>query len=180
MTKFTFIYGGARSGKSGYAVKLARRLSKRTAFFATCTLNDSEMKRRISLHKKSRPKDWKVVEEGIDLRGALLKSKDKYDVIIIDCLGLFISNLMEANLKDAAITKEIKAFISTILKVKAHVFIVSNDVGSGIIPINTLARRFRDLLGFANQKMASKADNVICVQVGIPVILKGGVDEIIK
>lgn len=180
MTRFTFIYGGARSGKSGYAVKLARKLSKKTAFFATCTFTDAEMKRRITLHKKSRPKAWKIVEEGIDLKGALLKNKGKYEVIIIDCLGLFISNLMGANLKDAAIIKEIKAFIKTISTVKAHVFIVSNDVGSGIIPSNALARRFRDLLGFANQKMAKKADNVISMQVGIPIILKGGADELIK
>ena len=87
---------------------------------------------------------------------------------------------MQKGLTEAAINKEIKTLTDTILKVKANIIVVSNDVGSGIIPDNKLAREFRDLLGFANQQMAKKADNVIFMQVGIPNILKGGKDGFIK
>ncbi|MCK5580141.1 MAG: bifunctional adenosylcobinamide kinase/adenosylcobinamide-phosphate guanylyltransferase [Candidatus Omnitrophica bacterium] len=180
MNNFTFIFGGARSGKSSHAVKMAKALKKKTAFIATCTFKDGEMKRRIGLHKKSRPQSWKIIEEGVDLKRELLKLESKYKVILIDCLGLFVSNLMEKNLTEPAINKEIKALTDTILKVKANIIVVSNDVGSGIIPDNKLARTFRDLLGFANQQMAKKADNVIFMQVGIPNILKGGKDGFIK
>jgi len=174
MKRFIFILGGARSGKSSYAVELAASSWKKIAFIATCSPLDGEMKKRISLHKKSRPRNWKLVEEGIKIDSALLKLGNKYEAALIDCMGLFVSNLMTEGLKDNEIEKRIKSFVRAILKVKLNVIVVSNEVGYGIVPDNALARRFRDLLGTANQMMAKKADEVIFMQAGIPVKIKGG------
>jgi adenosylcobinamide kinase/adenosylcobinamide-phosphate guanylyltransferase len=173
MKKSIFILGGARSGKSSYAVDLAKKSRKRTAFIATCTSFDSEMKKRIKAHKKSRPRQWKVIEEGKHIDSVLIKLGNKYEVILIDCLGLWISNLLAEKLADKQIEKEIAKLIKSISKRKDVTILVSNEVGAGIVPDNPLARRFRDLLGLANQMMAREADKVIFMQSGIPMIIKG-------
>lgn len=180
MDNFTFIFGGVRSGKSGMAVNLAKSLNKKTALIATAAFTDEEMEKRIALHKRSRPESWKVIEEGTDLKQAILELQSTCEVILIDCLGIYVSNLMEKNLGEDLINKEINTLIDEILKTKAHVIVVSNDVGSGIVPDNKLARDFRDFLGLTNQRMAQKADKVIFMQVGIPVVLKGGANGVIK
>ena len=180
MRKFIFILGGARSGKSRYATKLAKDLSRKVAYIATCTNPDGEMKKRIKLHRDSRPRHWKVVEEGKDINSVLGKLKNKYKVVIIDCLGLLVSNLLAQGPKDNKILKSLKALAQCISKSKAVIIVVSNEVGSGIVPDNLLARRFRDLLGLANQMMAKGADEVIFMQSGIPLEIKGGQDAKIK
>ena len=174
MKKFVFILGGARSGKSSYAVELARKFKKKVVFIATATSHDREMKERIKLHKVSRPKQWKLIEESKDVSSILSKLNGKYGVALIDCLGLLISNLLESKLEDKEIERIIKKLINAILKVKLTTILVSNEVGSGIVPANPLARRFQDILGLSNQMMAKKADEVIFMQSGIQVILKGG------
>lgn len=171
---FILILGGSRSGKSRYAVELAKDLSRRVAFIATATFPDDEMKKRIKMHKSLRPRHWKVVEEGKDASAILPKLKGKYEVVLIDCLGLLVSNLLTNNLDAKKIEAKIKKLINTILKVKLTTIVVSNEVGSGIVPDNPLARRFRDLLGSANQMIAKKADKVILMQSGIPIIIKRG------
>ncbi len=183
MKQFILILGGARSGKSSHAVQLAKEFSaeggpasggkKPVAFIATAASLDREMKKRIKLHKASRPRTWKLVEEGRDVGLALSKLPDKYKVVLIDCLGLLVSNLLMSNLKDGQIEKKIKNLIEVILKANCVVILVSNEVGAGIVPENALARRFRDLLGLANQMLAKKADQVILMQAGIPVNIKG-------
>lgn len=174
MKKLILVLGGARSGKSSYAVELAKKLSKRVAFIATATLFDEEMKKRIKLHKASRPRQWKVIEGGKNISSILTKLKNNYEAVIIDCMGLLISNLLADNLKDREIEKEIKTIIDTIQKSKRTSILVSNEVGSGIVPDNPLARRFRDLLGLVNQRAAKEADEVIFMQSGIPIVIKGG------
>lgn len=174
MGKIIFILGGVRSGKSSYAIELAKNLKDKTAFIATCVLPDSEMRKRIKVHKKSRPRHWKVVEEGRDIGSCLANLKNEYETILVDCLGLWISNLLAENLTDKKIEREIKNFAKFISRLKANIILVSNEVGSGIVPDNLLARRFRDLLGLANQIMAKKADEVIFMQAGIPLIIKKG------
>ncbi len=174
MKKFVFILGGARSGKSSYAVKRAKKLKKKVVFIATATSPDREMKEKIKLHKAARPRQWKLIEEGKDVSSILSKLNGKYEVVLIDCLGLLISNLLESNLKDREIERRIKKLINTIVRISLTTILVSNEVGSGIVPANPLARRFRDILGLANQTMARKADEVIFMQSGIPVTLKGG------
>ena len=177
MTKFIFILGGARSGKSHYAIKLAKGLSRKVAYIATCTHLDKEMKERIKLHKNSRPRHWKVVEEGKEISSTLNKLKNRYDIVIIDCLGLFVSNLLSENLKDSQILIVLRNLAQCISKSEDLTILVSNEVGSGIVPENPLARRFRDLLGLANQTMAKNADEVIFMQSGIPIMIKGGRED---
>jgi adenosylcobinamide kinase/adenosylcobinamide-phosphate guanylyltransferase len=173
MKKFIFILGGARSGKSRYAVELAKKLTKKVVFIATASPLDREMKKRIELHKISRPRHWRLLEEDKDVSSILSKLKGKYEVVLIDCLGLLISNLLASNFEDKEIERRMKKLINTILKINLTTILVSNEVGSGIVPGNLLARRFRDLLGLSNQMIAKKADEVIFMQSGIPIIIKG-------
>lgn len=174
MKGLILILGGARSGKSSYAVKLAKKFSKHVAFIATATSLDEEMKKRIKMHKSLRPRQWKVIEEGKDISSVLAKLEGKYEVVLMDCLGLLVSNLLADNLEDKEVVARIKKLVSTILKVKFATIVVSNEVGSGIVPANPLARRFRDLTGLANQMIAKKANQVILMQSGIPITIKGG------
>ncbi len=174
MGKVIFILGGARSGKSKYAVGLAKKVAKNVAFIATCICPDDEMKERIKLHQTLRPRHWKLIEEGRNISSVLVNLKNKYEMVLIDCLGLWISNLLVDNLDDRKIEVKIKKLINTILKVNLTTIVVSNEVGSGIVPDNLLARRFRDLVGSVNQMIAEKADKVILMQSGIPIVIKGG------
>lgn len=180
MKKFIFILGGARSGKSTYAVNLAKSYGKRIVFIATCIPGDSEMKQRIKLHKKSRPATWRVIEEPINIDSTLAKVKARCDAILIDCLGLFISNLMAAETNDRTIQRKVWRMIKEIKKRSTDVIVVSNEVGMGIVPDNPTARRFRDLLGRANQVFAQNADTVIMMHAGIPTIIKGEKDAAVK
>jgi adenosylcobinamide kinase/adenosylcobinamide-phosphate guanylyltransferase len=172
MNKITFIFGGARSGKSRYALEMAKRCGKKTVFIATATALDKEMKERIRLHKISRPKNWSLIEEPINLRGAFTRGKRAYDIALIDCVGFWISNLLMTGAKDGEIEKMIKELIADILKAEIDIIIVSNAVGEGIVPADSISRRFRDLVGLANQMIAAKADEVIMMQAGIPVRIR--------
>ena len=172
MSDFIFVLGGARSGKSAYALNLAKERSRKVLYIATAEAKDSEMKRRISKHRASRPKYWKTIEEPLDLISALKKQKHKYEVIIIDCLTLYLSNLMHQGLKPGAIIKIIKDAAGYIKAMKESVIVISNEVGLGIVPENKLAREFRDTSGLANQAMTKAADEVVFIQAGIPIRLK--------
>lgn len=174
MKKFILILGGTRSGKSRYAVELAKKLNRKVAFIATAISSDEEMKKRIKLHKISRPQHWKLIEEGRNISSILSKLKSKYEVALIDCLGLLISNLLMENLKDKEIERRIKKLINAISKTNLTIILISNEVGMGIVPDNPLARRFRDLVGLANQMIAKNADEVIFMQAGIPLRIRGG------
>ncbi len=171
--KFIFILGGVRSGKSHYAVKTAIKTSKRVAFIATCTSPDAEMKERIKQHRASRPSHWKNFEAGKDIKFIFANLEEGYEVIIIDCLGIWVSNLLMEGLKDRQIHKIIKELTQVISRSGFTTILVSNEVGCGIVPDNSLARRFRDIAGFANQMMAAAADEVFLMSAGIPVKIKG-------
>jgi len=172
MNKLILIIGGARSGKSTYAVKLAKSF-KRVAFIATCASPDKEMRIRIKAHRHSRPKNWQLYEEGISLDALIKRIGSKYDAILVDCLGLWASNLLSVNMPDRIIKAAVSKIAASAYRVKAVTIIVSNEVGQGIVPDNPLARRFRDLLGRANQVLASRADKVVSIHAGIPVTIKG-------
>lgn len=172
MSDFIFVLGGARSGKSAYALNLAKERSRKVLYIATAEADDSEMESRISKHKASRPRYWKTIEEPLDLIGALRKQKHKYEVIIIDCLTLYLSNLMHKGLSQGAIIKRIKAVARHLKEMKETVIVISNEVGLGIVPENKLAREFRDIAGLVNQSMAKAADEVVFIQAGIPLKLK--------
>jgi len=172
MAKITFILGGARSGKSSYALKLAGEYGGKVAFVATCQPLDSEMKKRIGRHKESRPGHWQTFEEPKDAASLLKKIGAKFDTIIIDCLTLMICNLMMEKRKEDAIEKKFKDMLNVLDIIKAQVIIVSNEVGLGIVPGNKLGRGFRDIAGRINQIMAAKADNVFFLISGIPLKIK--------
>ena len=136
------ILGGAKSGKSSYAVSLARGY-KKVAFIATCTPNDAEMAERIRRHKASRPRHWRVFEEEINIASTLRKAKNGYDIIIIDCLALWISNMLSIGAKDKDVYNKVSTLAKTLKGRGGTVAIVSNEVGDGIVPANPLARRTR-------------------------------------
>lgn len=175
MGKSIFITGATRSGKSQLAVDLARAASKsnkEVAFVATCVPEDDEMRRRIRAHKKGRPSSWQTIEVKDDVVKGIKRMKGKIKVIIIDCLTLFISNLLMKGFVEAEIRKRIFDTVKFIQKAPYTIIIVSNEVGSGIVPGNKLAREFRDLVGIANQIVAKRSDEAYFVVAGMPVRIK--------
>ncbi|TRZ50113.1 bifunctional adenosylcobinamide kinase/adenosylcobinamide-phosphate guanylyltransferase [bacterium] len=168
MCKITFILGGARSGKSRFAVSLAKKKAGKVAFIATCKPLDSEMKRRVALHKKLRPLHWKTFEETNDIPRLLRKIGSKFEIIIIDCLTLLASNFMLQGLKEEAIKNRMNKMLSALTTIKAKSIVVSNEVGSGIVPGNKLSRDFRDIAGRINQMIAEESNEVFFLVSGIP------------
>lgn len=172
MGRLTFITGGARSGKSSFALELAKKNAARVAFVATCQPLDLEMRKRIRLHKASRPKPWKTYEEALELPGLVKRIGAKFDLIVIDCLTLLASNLFLSKAGPKEIETKVRGLCQTIKKIKARVIIISNEVGMGIVPDNALAREFRDIAGRLNQIVAAGADEVFVMFSGLPLKIK--------
>ena len=171
MNKITLILGGARSGKSSYALSLAKRY-KKVAFIATCQGLDKEMRERIRLHKEARPKHWQTFEEPKELKKLLGKINNSFDCIIIDCLTLLVSNLILAANSQEQIIEEVEEVLFILNKKKARIILVSNEVGLGLVPVNKLGRKFRDIAGKVNQMVAKNADKVFFIVAGIPLKIK--------
>jgi len=167
MAEIIFILGGARSGKSTYALGLAKKEKKKVAFIATCQAMDKEMAQRIKLHRKIRPKDWQTFEEPRNVADLLNKIRAEFQVIIIDCITLLISNLMLKGRKEGVVIKEINSILSALKKIEGKAFIVSNELGLGIVPKNKLGRDFRDIAGKINQLIAGESDKVFFMISGI-------------
>jgi adenosylcobinamide kinase/adenosylcobinamide-phosphate guanylyltransferase len=161
-----FIGGGSRSGKSRYALEVARRTDAPRAFVATAEALDDEMQARVSAHQSERGFDFETIEEPLDLKAVLARP---YSVFVIDCLTLWISNLIFAE-RDVMV--EAAAFLQSAAASPATVIVVTNEVGCGIVPDNELSRRFRDLAGSVNQQAASAAAEAWWMAFGIPVRLK--------
>ena len=172
MGELILILGGARSGKSQQAQKLAEAYGQRVCYLATCIPGDEEMRQRVLLHRKNRPSHWKTVEEATEIIPVLEKESLYSEVILLDCLTFFIFNLMEIYPNEAEILSQIKRLCETTKKISPTVLVVSNEVGGGIVPENVLARKFRDLAGLANQLTAQYADSVYWMVAGIPVKIK--------
>ena len=177
-SELIFILGGARSGKSSFALKLAESIKGKRLYIAAAEALDMEMEERIKKHKKERANNWDAIEEPIKIADIIKKNK-KYGVILLDCLTLWVSNLMhiEARSKGQGARggrtlQKITDLISACKKAKASIIIVSNEVGLGIVPDNPLARQFRDIAGFANQKIADAAGEVYFMVSGIPLKIK--------
>lgn len=178
MSELILITGGARSGKSGYALKLAKSQKRKVIYIATAAPLDSEMKRRIRLHRKARRKDWLTIEEPIEVLKAVKKASKKNVAVILDCLTLLISNLMLKGFKDAVVYDKIKSIAAALKENAGLSIVVTNEVGGGIVPDNKLARKFRDLQGNANQIVAEAADCVYFLVSGIPMKIKGGDEDV--
>ena len=173
MKKTTFIIGGCRSGKSSHALKLSSNISKNNNFFfATCVPLDSEMEKRVTNHQKERGSNWATIDAPLNLPAAILKNSENADVMLIDCLTLWTSNLLMEYNNEKKIYESVEKLMDALSQVTCPVFIVSNEVGTGIVPENALARQFRDIAGFVNQRTAAYSDHVILMVAGIPVIVK--------
>ena len=176
MNEITFVIGGCRSGKSRYALDLAGKLSEnKKIFIATCLPQDEEMRQRVARHQKDRGKTWITREVPIDLPEAVTQNSSQADVILVDCLTLWISNLLTKTQKisEDEVIESVDNLTRALQTVKCPVILVSNEVGTGIVPENRLARQFRDIMGMANQRVAACADGVIWMVAGIPVKIKG-------
>ena len=152
---------------------LAEDISRENrVYVATCVPYDDEMKDRVRKHQDERDDTWKTVESALHLPGTVRKEGSSADVILIDCLTLWVTNMLMNDFEDESIEKEVFSLIDEIKKTPCPVILVSNEVGAGIVPENSLARKFRDIAGFVNQKVAKSADKVVWMVAGIPVEIK--------
>ena len=170
---FVLVTGGSRSGKSRFAVDLAKGLGQRIAYLATCRVADREMQRRVTHHQHARPASWRTIEPPADPVRAIAKLDKTVDGIIIDCLTMYVSGLLTKRHSDTAIQQRIRRLCQAIQRVSYPVIMVTNEVGAGVVPTHRLGRRFRDLAGLANQMAAHDADQVVVLIAGIPMQLKG-------
>ncbi len=166
------ILGGARSGKSRYALDRARALEGPTALVATAQALDAEMALRIQRHKAERPPDWLTVEEPLELVVALRGLVGRVQVAVVDCLTLWVANRFRKEPLDEPILAEAANLAKLLAERHYHAILVSNEVGLGVHPETTVGLRFRDLLGLVNQEIAAGADQVIWMAAGLPVTLK--------
>ena len=174
MKEVTFVIGGCRSGKSRQALETAEGMpGDHKTFIATCIPHDAEMEQRVAQHQEERSPIWRTVETPIDLPPAIVEQCRQADVVLVDCLTLWISNLMLELEDDRKILSCLPDLTRALRSAHCPVVLVSNEVGTGIVPENQLSRRFRDLVGSTNQAVADQADRVIWMVAGIPVEIKG-------
>jgi adenosylcobinamide kinase/adenosylcobinamide-phosphate guanylyltransferase len=169
--RIILVTGGARSGKSKYAEQRAEELGRRRIYVATAEAKDEEMTERIAAHKKNRGNAWITVEEPVNLAEALLAWRGRTDCALVDCLTIWTSNLLIAR-DENYIEEKIGELLQTLADLDFHLIFVTNELGCGIVPENPLARRFRDLMGRTNQRIAQAADEVIVMIAGLPMIVK--------
>lgn len=179
----TLILGGARSGKSAYAERLAIDSGKEVVYIATATAGDGEMAARIAHHRTTRPPEWTTVEEPLALGDQLLRWASPERLILVDCLTLWLSNLFFTGGADypdvgdialpAQFDEQQDMLTSALCRLSGDVMLVSNEVGLGLTPMGALSRRFMDEQGRLNQAMAALCDRAVFVAAGLPLVLKG-------
>lgn len=206
MSKFTLVTGGARSGKSSFAELLAASERRPVTYIATAQIWDEEMAHRVKKHQNQRPATWQLIEEPLNIRDVFWQLKDYQGVILLDCVTLWLTNLLlaqQTNLTTSSslegkktapdFSKQDKMFpeiekyvLSTVQEVgdlaqeiTPQVLFVTNEVGQGIVPENTLARAYRDLAGRSNQILARRADHVYLVVAGYPMELKNSGEKLL-
>jgi len=181
----TLVLGGTRSGKSGYAERLARDSGKEVVYVATSRAGDAEMAARIAHHRERRPAHWRTVEEELSLAAVLREHCSPQRLVVVDCLTLWLSNLMFCDGRAWPDVGEVTlperfhqehAALLALLEAGAagDVVFVSNEVGMGIVPWGAVSRCFADEAGRLNQEVAARADRVVFVAAGLPLPLKGG------
>lgn len=179
LPQITLILGGARSGKSDYAERLAAELGQHVLYIATAEAGDEEMAQRIAAHRAARPATWQTVEAPRYIGAALAEVQERPDAILLDCLTLLASNLLLAMESEpqaaieAALRVELESLLAAQQRLAASLIMVSNEVGLGLVPPYPLGRVYRDVLGRANQYLAARADRVIFMVAGIAMIVKG-------
>jgi adenosylcobinamide kinase/adenosylcobinamide-phosphate guanylyltransferase len=170
-TMVTLVLGGVRSGKSRYAQSEAARFS-RVTFVATARRSDPEMRRKIMAHRRERPVGWKTVEVSGALDAVIRREGQKAEVLLVDCLTTYCG-LLSRSRGESSRRGHIEALVEAIRATPASLFVVSNEVGSGVVPAFKSGRLFRDLLGEMNQAVARVADRVVLLVAGVPIAIKG-------
>lgn len=179
MHRLTFIIGGARSGKSSYAERLAERSGGAVLYVATAQPLDEEMQGRIQAHQQRRPAAWQTRELASDVGRQFMAAPLQAEVVLLDCVTLLVSNVLlkaapdvdrpDTRLAQDLVAAEIEELIQAMRASEAHWLIISNEVGQGLVPPYPSGRLYRDLLGWANQRLAQEADEVIWLVAGIPI-----------
>ncbi len=167
-----FILGGARSGKSRHALARARQLAGPTAFLATAQALDADMKARIARHQAERPRGWTTVEEPFDIVRACRRLSARYDLVLVDCLTVWVGNRLERGDGDETILAGADELAKLMTERVLSLIVVSNEVGAGVHPSTDLGIRFQALLGMVNQRVAPAADRVTLMVAGIPLSIK--------
>ena len=170
------VLGGVRAGKSAFAVSRAAALGGRVTFVATAEAGDADMAARIARHRAERPHDWCTLEVPRALAPALRELEGRADVVLVDCLTLWVANLLDGTPAGASgpdLVTETAELAACVARPPFHLICVSNEVGSSVHPETALGRRFRDALGLVNQAVARAADEVVLLVAGCPVTLKG-------
>ncbi len=171
MTDHILILGGARSGKTSFAERLAMRMGQSPVYLATAEALDAEMQARVASHREQREGRFTTIEEPLDLPEAIEAASQTHDVILVDCLTLWISNLLGA---ERDVTQAVDDLVDALEAIEnTRVIMVSNEVGLGIVPDNALARAFRDLTGWSHQRLAGVCHDVYFVAAGLPLVMKG-------
>jgi adenosylcobinamide kinase/adenosylcobinamide-phosphate guanylyltransferase len=173
MAKVIFITGGARSGKSRLAEQLAAGYGAPLGYIATGQAGDSEMAERIARHRARRGPDWQTMEAPLDLAGVIRGHDGHFQALLVDCVTLWITNLLLKYDDAAQALDEVRALVGLFPIIQTPLILVSNEVGMGIVPDNRLARTFRDLAGEANELLAAAANEVYVTFSGLPLKLKG-------
>ena len=177
MSRFALVGGGARSGKSAFALRLAMQRGKRRVFIATAEAFDDEMRERIARHAAERGRDFETIEAPRELEGALARlalERLDVDVVVVDCLTLWLSNLLLGDLAREAIERRIEDLASVLASSPFETILVTNEVGMGLVPETPLGRAFRDLAGRAHQRLAHRADEVYLAALGVVLRLRPG------
>lgn len=179
----TLVLGGARSGKSHHAEQLALQCAGPVTYIATAGEGDEEMQLRVALHRARRPEHWGLVEEPVRLAEALYTHAQHGGCVLVDCLTLWLNNLLFAEQRDypdtglitppEAWTAEIDALLTALPLLPGEVILVSNEIGLGVVPMGAITRFYVDELGRLNQRLATLADNVHLLVAGIPMVVKG-------
>jgi len=171
--KHILVLGGCRSGKSGFAKQAADHMARdKKIYLATCVPTDREMKKRVKHHQDDRGPDWATIEEPIAIHETIDRACTHAKVILVDCLTLWTSNLLLQETDEAGIMAAVEMLLEALNRSTCPVILVSNEVGYGIVPENSLARQFRDMAGLVNQQVAQAVDEVIVSMAGIPVQIK--------
>lgn len=171
--------GGVRSGKSGMAQAWAEARAPHRLYMATCTAADAEMKERVRLHRAARGPEWFCLEVPLEVPAALDALWTRQDtearpgVVLLDCVSMWLANLLGAGHDDATVLDRVDALAASLGRRNAPVAVVTAEAGLGLVPPSPLGRRFLDLLGLANQRLAQVADSVILVTCGLPLTLRG-------
>jgi adenosylcobinamide kinase/adenosylcobinamide-phosphate guanylyltransferase len=174
MPSITLITGGARSGKSSFALSLGLQNYSKRAFIATAVPFDQEMKERISRHREERGDQFHTIEEPIELPRVLVDLKGPYEIVVVDCLTVWLGNLYHHfQGEEEKIRVQVNAFLDHLDHPVCDLILVTNEVGWGIVPDNPLGRSFRDMAGYLNRRVAQKTASAYLLCCGIPMTLKG-------